>query len=67
LSVFARVIQSPGYEFADDETYRSYAAQLESQSRELARAAEEGDFSRAQPLGGKISQTCDACHGGFRS
>jgi hypothetical protein len=67
LAVLAEVIQQPGFEYADDETYREYARQLRQQARAVVEAANSGNADQARQATGAIKKSCDNCHEGYRS
>ena len=41
LAALAEIIKQPGFEYADDETYRKYADELEQHCRALSAAARD--------------------------
>jgi hypothetical protein len=67
LAAIAEIIQRDGYEFADDEGYRSHARKLQSEAIELRRAIDEEDFEKARTATSAINQSCDQCHADYRN
>ena len=65
LAALAHVI-STSYDESDDAIYQSHCQALRDQSRQLAQAARDVDFSRAAKLAGANLKTCNACHAEFR-
>lgn len=66
LALLARRIVYPTYEYADDETFVEYAAQLRAASDELNEASEQRDYQRARDAAGRVMQSCSRCHEGYR-
>jgi cytochrome c556 len=66
LSALGEVIQREAFDYWDDETYLEYAQQLVTASMELAAAAEQQDYAAARAAAGNLSQSCAACHEGYR-
>jgi cytochrome c556 len=67
LAVLAEVIQRREYEFWDDDTFRDYARELGAAAADLSRAASEGDYEAARAAAGRATQSCAACHDGYRA
>lgn len=67
IALLSQIIEHPGYEFGDDETYREYSAALREGARALGEAARQGNFEQARSALGTVSQSCDQCHNDFRS
>ncbi len=66
VAAFAEIIKHPGYDFAEDESYRQYVEALQSAALEAADAAKKNEFDRVQSAIGALGQSCDSCHGDFR-
>jgi hypothetical protein len=66
VAVIAHVIQDPGFEFGDDENYRKFAKDLQTQAMETAEAIKADSFERTQAAATKVNQACTNCHGDFR-
>ncbi len=67
LAMIAEVIKDQSYEYADDSTYRGYVDELQRHCLEIIEAAKNGDFPKAQSAAARVNQTCDRCHGDYRS
>jgi cytochrome c556 len=67
IAALATVIQSAGYEFADDDTYRQHATSMQAKALALREAAQAGDYDRARTAVGEVSKACAGCHEGFRN
>lgn len=66
LAVLAEVIQSDGYEYAEDDGYRRYAEELKHQCRAMLQAVAADQFEPAQSAAVKANKSCDDCHGDYR-
>jgi hypothetical protein len=66
LSLLAELIRREEYKFWDDETFRDYAQQLGDAAEELSQAAADGNYESARTAVGRASQSCTACHDGYR-
>lgn len=67
MAVIGEVIQQPDFEDHDDETYKGYAATMRDAALQVRDACLEGDYEAARAAAGKLEQSCDACHGDYRS
>jgi cytochrome c556 len=67
LAVLANVIQRAEYEFWDDDTFRAYARELGAAAADLSRAAGDGEYEAARAAAGRATQSCAACHDGYRA
>jgi hypothetical protein len=67
MAVIGEVIQQPDFEDHDDETYKGYAAAMRDAALQVREACLEGDYEAARAAAGKLEQSCDACHGDYRS
>ena len=67
VAVIGEVIQQPDFEFHDDESYRGYAAGMRDAAVQVRDACLKGDYEAARAAAGKLEQSCDACHGDYRS
>ena len=62
------MIQRDGYEFADDDTYRDYAAAMRDRARELREAVNRKDYDAAPPRPwAKSARRAPIVHAGYRS
>jgi hypothetical protein len=66
LALLAELIHREEYEFWDDETFRDYAHRLGAAASDLSQAAADGNFEAARAAVGRASQSCAACHDGYR-
>jgi|688.fasta_scaffold221802_2 hypothetical protein len=67
MAVIGEVIQQPDFEDHDDETYKGYAATMRDAALQVRDACLAGDYEAARAAAGKLEQSCDACHGDYRS
>ncbi|MGD9724230.1 MAG: hypothetical protein AB7O59_23910 [Pirellulales bacterium] len=67
IAAVATVIQSSGYEFADDESYRELAQKMGSQALVAREAATNKNWEQARQATGEISKACSNCHEGYRN
>jgi len=67
VAALAQVITEPGYESADDDTYRQCARSMQDAAAQLREAAAHDDYEQARAAAGKISKSCNECHEGYRS
>lgn len=67
VAVIGEVIQQPDFEFHDDDTYKGYAAAMRDAALQVREACLKGDYEAARAAAGKLEQSCDACHGDYRS
>ena len=67
VAVIGEVIQQPDFEFHDDDTYKGYAAAMRDAALQVRDACLKGDYEAARAAAGKVEQSCDACHGDYRS
>jgi hypothetical protein len=67
ISAIAEVIQRPGFEFADDETYLGFAKQMRDAAMTIVEAAKSKNYDAARAASGKIDKACSQCHEGYRS
>jgi hypothetical protein len=66
LTLLAELIHREDYEFWDDESFRDYAEQLGEAAEDLSQAAADGNYEAARTAVGRVSQSCAACHDGYR-
>jgi cytochrome c556 len=64
--LLAELIHREDYEFWDDESFRDYAEQLGEAAEDLSQAAADGNYEAARTAVGRVSQSCAACHDGYR-
>jgi hypothetical protein len=67
LRLLAHVVRAEGFEYADDEAYVEHANDFGAHCRQLLEATEAGDYEKARAALTGVSQSCDRCHGDFRS
>lgn len=67
VAALSEVIVRGGYEFADDDTYREYAATMRQAAQQTREAAEHKDYDRARVAVGELKKSCSNCHEGFRN
>lgn len=66
LAMLAMLIDREEFEYWDDENFQEHSNALRAASRELSRAAAEANYDAARAAAGKASQSCSACHEGYR-
>jgi hypothetical protein len=66
IAALAEVIGRDGYEFSDDETYRQYAREMQSQAQALRDAVEQKNYEQARQAVTGVNKACANCHEGFR-
>jgi hypothetical protein len=66
LSVMARVIAHPSYEYAGDEAYVKHAQALEEACREIVAGAKQSNFEKTRTAAGNMAKACANCHSDFR-
>lgn len=66
LAAMARLIQQPGYEYADDSGYQGYASALEKACRELVERTRDDDYRGASQALSHARENCEKCHADFR-
>lgn len=66
MALMAEVIAQPGFDYADEETYRSYATELRDASLALVRAVDIENFKAARTAIGNIEKACSNCHDEWR-
>ena len=67
VAVIGEVIQQPDFEYYDDDTYKGYASAMRDAALQVREACLKGDYEAARAAAGKLEQSCDACHGDYRS
>jgi hypothetical protein len=67
VAALAEVIQREGYEFADDDTYRQYAQEMQTQALAVRDAVEQKNYPQARQAVGELSKSCSHCHEGYRN
>jgi hypothetical protein len=67
IAAIAQSIQQEGYEFADDDTYQSFARQMQSAALDVVGAVKGKNYQAARAASGNIEKACSACHEGYRS
>lgn len=66
LGMLAAVIDREEFEYWDDESFQEQSDALRDATRELRRAAVEGNYDAARAAAGRAGQSCSACHEGYR-
>lgn len=66
LAMLAAIIDREAYEYWDDENFQQQSGDLRAASHELTRAAAEANYEAARAAAGRASQSCTACHEGYR-
>ena len=66
LAILATLIDREEFEYWDDETFQEHSSALRAASRALTRAAAEANYEAARAAAGEASQSCSACHEGYR-
>jgi len=67
IAALAEVIAREGYEFADDETFRRFARDMQNQALAVRDAVGQNNYEQARKAVGEISKACTNCHEGFRN
>jgi hypothetical protein len=67
VAVLAEVIQREGFDFADDNSYKGFARDLEKHALDIAEAAKAKNFDQARLAAGELAKACSNCHGSFRN
>jgi hypothetical protein len=66
VAALAEVIGRDGYESSDDETYRQYAHEMQTQAQAVRDAVEQKNYEQARQAVIGINKACVNCHEGFR-
>jgi hypothetical protein len=66
LAMLAAIIDREEFEYWDDENFQKHSSALGAASRALTRAAVEANYEAARAAAGAASQSCSACHEGYR-
>ncbi len=66
MAMLAEVIAQPGFDYADEESYRTYSERLREASATLARAVDMEDFDVARTAVGNMEKACSNCHDEWR-
>ncbi|HEX3725571.1 MAG TPA: hypothetical protein VHV08_04985, partial [Pirellulales bacterium] len=67
VAALAEAIQAEGYESADDETYREYAASMQQHALTVRAASQRQNYEETRQAVGETGKACASCHEGFRS
>lgn len=67
VAALAEVIMREGYEFADDDTYRQYARDMQTQALAIREAVAAKNYDQARQSAGELSKSCANCHEGYRN
>lgn len=66
MALLAEVVMQSGFDYADEETYRSYARELRDASVALSQAVKLDDFQSARSAIGNMQKSCSNCHDEWR-
>ena len=66
LAMLAQVIQHPDSDYGDDDDFLGMAKDLQRASREMADGVEAKDYNATRAAFGHTTQSCSACHEGYR-
>lgn len=66
IAMLAAIIDREEFEYWDDESFQEHSSVLRAASRALTRAAAEANYEAARAAAGEASQSCSACHEGYR-
>ncbi len=66
MAMLAEVIAQPGFDYADEETYSTYANQLRDASVALTQAVDLESFQAARTAIGEMQKACSNCHDEWR-
>lgn len=66
LGMLAAIIDREEFDYWDDESFQEQSGELRDATRELLRAAGEGNYDAARAAAGRAGQSCSACHDGYR-
>lgn len=66
LGMLAAIIDRDEFDYWDDEAFQEQSDALREATRELRRAAEEGNYEAARATAGRAAQSCTICHEGYR-
>lgn len=67
VAAIAEVIQRPGYEFADDDTYLGFAKTMRDAALGIVDGVKTNSYGKANESAGVITKACSECHEGYRS
>lgn len=66
IAMLAAIVDREEFEYWDDESFQEHSSALRAASRALTRAAAEANYEAARAAAGAASQSCTACHEGYR-
>lgn len=66
MAMMAEVIMQPGFDYADDESYRNHSTQLREASVALTQAVDLENFEAAREAIGNMQKACSNCHDEWR-
>ena len=66
LAMLAKVIQHPDYDYGEDEDFLRMAEDLRKASQTISESVDSGDYDATREATGRASQSCSACHEGYR-
>ncbi|MFG0333027.1 MAG: cytochrome c [Maioricimonas sp. JB049] len=67
LAMFGAMMQTEGYDSADEPNYRRYAENFVEGSKAARQAAQTQDFEGFSAALNKVQTSCGECHGEYRS
>lgn len=65
LAALAAVVTTSGYEYTENDDYKSFARQLIEGAREAAEAGRDDAFPKFKHAIEKINKSCTDCHGNY--
>ncbi len=66
VAAIAEVIGREGYEYADDDQYKKFAADLRQAATDVAESGERNNFEAAQQANNRMTKACADCHEAYR-
>ena len=66
VAMLADVIAREGFEYWDDETFGSYAAELRGAANDISIATETENYDQARQALDRATKACANCHDGYR-
>ena len=66
LAMLALVIQHPESDYGDDDDFLGMARDLQKASQEMADGVDTEDYNATRAAFGRTTQSCSACHEGYR-
>lgn len=66
LAMLAQVIQHPDSDYGEDDDFLSLAKDLQKASIEMTEGVDADDYPTTRAAFGRTTQSCSACHEGYR-